>query len=406
MNSSPPRLDLQPSASKRWLSCRGSPGFLAAHAAEIPDEPPASWTQEGIEAHELAAALLRGQPLPEDTDIVLATNVMEYVKFVQDKVGDGALMVEQKVPLFYMPDRHGYIDAGIVNTQGIYIADYKNGEGVSVEAKENSQLAIYGLSFVDWLQESGLYVKFPGTTLVTLAIYQPRARDKRTVRIWALTLEALEGFCHGIDVVAQGIQDDPDHQPFAPSDDNCRFCPASRVPGLCPHRTGQLLGELPPDAVVALQTVQTEKPVMPDVNTFTPEQLGRIVRAGGALKKFIDGCRDRAFALANAGTPIPGCKLVEGKTNRAWVDLPRAEELLRQKFSVDEVAPRSFVSPAGAEKLLKGQEVSTRFKNLMSKLITKPPGEPTLVSADDPRPAFDLNPVSELKNLNETSMLE
>ena len=390
------RLSLQPSSASRWLTCRASPGFIAAHASEIPEET-STWADEGTQAHEWAAKLLRNELLPPEADTEMVLHVKAYADFVRDKVNGGSLFVEQKVPLFYMPARNGYVDSCAVSTQRIYITDLKYGEGISVEAQKNPQLAIYGLSMIQFLEKGGLYDAFLDSTLVTLGIFQPRARDKRVIRLWALSLLELKEFCSPITVTATDIQQSPDKQPFAPSDSTCRFCPVGKA-GICPHRTGQLLGKLPP--TVTAQIITT-----PDVNSLTLEQVGRIVQAGNALKKFIDSVREHAFALANAGTKVPGCKLVQGKGSRAWTDDARARELLAQKFAIDIYAPRETVSVAAAEKLLKPLELSTKYKNCVNAIVAKSDGKPTLVSDDDPRDAIDSNPVSELQNLDQPQNL-
>lgn len=397
-------LTLRPSDAKRWMSCRGSPGLLAAHADQIPEEPKAGYTDEGIAAHEMAAAMLRNELLPADSDVEMAATVSTYANFVRDKVDGGTLFVEQKLPLFYMPERHGFVDAGIINSKGIYIVNLKYGEGVSVEAQKNEQLGIYGRSFVAWLEDSGLFDTFPDSTMVILAIFQPRARDKRVTRLWATKVGELREFTGKIDLAAHQIVTDPVNQPFAPSDDNCRFCPANRVGekwGGCPHRNRQLMGELPKEALATLSSVQPEA-ALPSIDQLSMDQVSKIVRAGNALKKWIDDVRKHAYDIATKGTPIPGCKLVTGKSNRVWIDEERARELLMQKFSVNQVAPRSLVSVAQAEKLLKGQEVSTKFSNLMKAIIAKPEGSATLVPDDDPRPAIDADPLKEIKILNDS----
>ena len=393
-NSSHSQLDLAPSGSGRWTVCRASPGFIQAHAAEIPEET-SVWADEGTLAHEVGAAILTNAALPEDANAEQLQVATDYAKFVRERVEGGTLIVEQKVPLFYMPERTGRIDSAIINAKGIAITDLKYGAGVSVEAQGNTQLAIYGLSFILWLRSEGLTDVLPVSTPVVLAIYQPRARDKRTVRLWALTLGELNVFCGTIAGIADLIQKDPEHQEFSPSDKTCQFCPAQSI---CKARTASLFSELPAVVQAPLEAVLS----FPTIGSLTPEQLGRIVRAQGPIEHFLEDVRDHAYALASQGTPVPGCKLVAGKSNRAWSDEARAEDLLRQKMSIDVCMPRKLVSVAQAEKLLKGTELSTKYANLIKSVIVKPEGKPTLVSEDDPRDALDLNPVKELTAIEDS----
>jgi hypothetical protein len=388
-------LNLNPSGAHTWLACRAQPGFLVEHADELPEEVVAPWTEDGIKAHDLGANLLMGLPVNlEDYPPEMLTNVNGYVAFVRENVEGGMLSVEKKVPLWYMPSRNGKVDAAIVNHGGIYIVDYKNGVGVSVEARNNPQLAIYGNSFRLWLESTGLCDEpFADQTLVTLVIYQPQARDGRVTRLWCTSVGELKTFCAPIEETAKSIQADPANQPFAPSDDVCRFCPAAKVPGLCKARSGSLMEQLP------AEVEEVVKPLLfPDVGKLTPTQLGKIVRAQSQIEAFLEQVRAQAFVLASAGTQVPGCKLVAGISRRAWKDEAEAERLLRQKFTIDQCMPRTLVSVPQSEKLFKGMDLSTKYKNLISAVVEKPAGKPTLVSADDPRD--ELNPVSELRNLD------
>lgn len=381
------KLSLQPSAASRWLKCKASPGFIQQHADAIPDDS-SEWADEGTQAHDLGACLLKNTAdRPIVSDEMLA-HVSEYVDFVRAKVEpDHTLFVEQKVPLFYMPDRHGYVDAAVIGPKSIYIADLKYGVGVSVEAKKNAQLAIYGLSFIDYLISSGLYDSFDPNTLVTLAIYQPRARDGRVTRLWPLSLSELLDFCAEILATAKAIQEDPLNQPFAPSEDPycASFCPAN---GLCGERAKHLLAGVPAEVAKPLESVLT----LPDVAKLDVETLAKIVLAAKPLEAFFESARKRAYGLLEGGTVVPGCKLVQGRGSRSWKDEAEARRLLMLKFPVDECAPRELVSPAGAEKLLKKIEVSTKFTNLLQAQIKENDGKLTLVPESDPRPA--LNPAA------------
>lgn len=376
------RLALQPSSASRWTVCKASPGFIVRMADQIQDES-SEWADEGKDAHDLGAKMLRNEPWTEArTDMVVA--VQSYVDFVRDKVQPGTtLFVEQKVPLFYHEERNGYIDAAIIGEKSIYIADLKYGTGISVEAKKNKQLAIYGLSFIKHLVDTGLYDSFAPDTLVTLAIFQPRARDGRVTRIWPLTFSELLDFCAEIQAVASDILANPDAQPFHVDDDTCRFCPANSV---CGERAKALLGDMPPEVQKPLEAVLT----LPDVGSLSVETLAKIVLASKPLEKFFEAARARAFGILEGGTTVPGLKLVQGRSSRSWKDEAEVKRLLLLKLPVDEAAPRELVSPAQAEKLLKAVKPGTRFENLLNAQIVKKTGGPTLVPDSDSRPALEL----------------
>ena len=142
--STPTHSRFPPSSASRWTECTASISFVEANASRLPPEG-SVFADEGTKAHELAAKLLTGATRLLDTqDADMITHVRDYVEFVRDKVAPGdRLMVERRVPLFYLPEQRGTTDAAIIGPKGIYIADLKYGAGVSVYAKDNKQLAIY-----------------------------------------------------------------------------------------------------------------------------------------------------------------------------------------------------------------------------------------------------------------------
>ena len=60
---------------------------------------------------------------------------------------------------------------------------------------------------------------------------------------------------------------------------------------------------------------------------------------------------------------------------------------------------KALISPAAAEKLLKGRELSKRFSNALSSLIVKPPGKPSLVPITDKRTALSFDPSAGLSDM-------
>jgi len=84
-----------------------------------------------------------------------------------------------------------------------------------------------------------------------------------------------------------------------------------------------------------------------------------------------------------AGREIPGFKLVEGRSLRTWKDQMTAlHELEAFGLGEDDLYAKKFVSPAQAEKTLKGKKVSAK---LIEHLITKPPGKTTFAPESDSR---------------------
>ncbi len=89
-----------------------------------------------------------------------------------------------------------------------------------------------------------------------------------------------------------------------------------------------------------------------------------------------------------AGEPLPGYKLVAGRANRKWTDVAAVlKKMKKLGFKEDEYAPRELVSPARAEKLFKKTKQMQKF-GIISELMERPQGKPSIATSDDPRPEF------------------
>lgn len=391
---------LPPSSASRWSVCTASVQFIEANAAILPQEG-GEFADEGTTAHAVAAHLLGKGAMPdlssytERQQAEMKQYAKEYVEFVLDKVRPGdRLVVEQRVSLFYLPTQRGTVDAAIISPNGdIYICDLKYGAGVSVYAKENKQLSSYAESLIRELEE---VQDVPDTGLVTLAIYQPRDRnDSDPARIWALRRGELRTFAEAeIGAPAQLILSGGKTQFVADHDKQCRFCPAK---GICRAYGTHGLEALPGASIEAIEQV-----VLPDPTSLPREQRLKVIAARKALEGWLEAVENQEMTELMAGAPRLGFKLVEGKTNRQWRDEMEADKLLANYLSAEERRkPWEVVSPAQAEKALKGKELSTKFQNLFNAAITRPPGKPSLVPESDKRPALEFNPSAGLHNQDE-----
>jgi hypothetical protein len=253
-----------------------------------------------------------------------------------------------------------------------------------VEAEGNTQLAIYAESLIQsWEQ----VMDFPVHLTVTLSIIQPRDRNNpEPVRVWTMTRQELSEFTAKLAAKAELALTGKGE--FVPDDKACQFCPAK---GICAAYATRGLVALPEPARVI---------ELPHPGTLTREQRVQALKAKKVLAQWMEALEDQEIHDLSNGAEPAGLKLVEGKSNRKWANVDDALKLLSNHLSLDEMRPREeIISPAAAERLLKGIKLSTRFTNRMETLITRPEGKPTLVSADDPRPALSLTPTNGLKPL-------
>lgn len=434
---------LSPSSAARWLRCPASVGFVDQLRAEgkIPAEERSEFTDEGTIAHEFAAKALEhfdaGLDFDWETipDAVMRSHVRAYYDLVTSKVtGDGQLYVERRMPLFYgyrgapgeqvwvietekgifmLEDSQGFSqwpvfstyedakayfdqhlapqgywieqcgtsDAIVLTDEALFIIDLKYGQGVSVEANDNDQLAIYAESFI---RERGLRANLPPQFSVVPIIFQPRAREGAPVREWFTSLGELDEKATQMGAVARQIANQGDERVkrvgFCAGDKQCRFCPARK---LCKHYADHCTLDVAVEFADCEQTVALDAP-----NELSEADIARIAKVAldGKFVKWLNAVADYALELRLAGKlEGSGLKAVYSTPRRQWTDEDAAAKLLRNYLSIDEAQPRSVVSPSQAEKLLAAHEVSTKFENKMQALITKPQGQPTLAFASDKR---------------------
>lgn len=382
--SNPRRPSLRPSGAKRWLSCKASPGLIS-RLVGVPEDS-GSYANEGTKAHELAAAcLLKGWDGELFDDKEMLGHVRGYYDLVVGHAKGNVIAVEQPLPLWYDPaSPPGTTDAIIVQEDGkrVFIDDLKYGAGVSIQAKQNPQLAIYARSAMEYYGET---YPFTDSTLVTLCIYQPRIVGEEPVRLWALSYKELKAFCAEIETTAHSILADPFNQPYAPSDEACQFCPAQAV---CKARAEYLLGELPLNDAEELLESQSPPPELPSPELLTLEQLAKVVGVSKHLVKWLNDCKEHGEKLLTEGKPFPGFKLVAGKSNRAWTDEADAEKFLRGMFRREAIYTEKLVSPTQAEKMMNAKTTRDRSWTRFAELVTKPVGGPSMVPQDDPREAI------------------
>ncbi len=135
---------------------------------------------------------------------------------------------------------------------------------------------------------------------------------------------------------------------------------------------------------------------------ITRAQRQRILAVKPLVIAWLEAIENQEVAELLNGAPPDKFKLVEGKTNRQWVDEAKVKILLETHLKPEQVTPPvtpSVVSPAQAEKLLKGIKTSQEFNASLSALITKPEGRPTLVPVGDNRPALMFNPTEGLSKI-------
>ena len=361
---------LSASASHRWLACPPS----ARLCAEIPDEE-SPYARQGTDAHELCQYLVEKElgrdvtdPTPnlEFYDAEMQEAAEGYCSFVMEQIAkakelctDPLVCVEQKLDYSkWVQDGFGTGDCVIVADDTLHIIDMKYGVGVLVSAAGedgtgNSQLKCYALGALDTFGE--LY----DIRRIRLSIYQPRRENIDTFEMsteellkWAdevlsprakLAYEGKGEFCAG---------------------EHCRFC---RIKATCRKR--------------AAYSLELAKYEFAEAPSLTTEEIAVILPQIDTLVSWADDIKAYALEQALSGTSYPGFKLVEGRSVRKYTD----EAAVINAVASEGFDPfeKKLLGITAMQKLLG----KTKFDELLSGLVEKPKGKPTLVPESDKRPA-------------------
>lgn len=361
---------LSASASSRWLHCTPS----ARLEKKFPDAS-SLYAEEGTQAHAYAEQFLNLFLKTGKTTVAIKDNaemqeaVQIYVNICVEKINeartaspDAQIKVEQRLDFSrWVPEGFGTGDMVMVSDKYFEVVDLKYGKGVPVSAVNNSQMRLYAL---------GMYEAFGylyGADEVRMTIVQPRLDSVSTETI---SVEDLLTWGEEVKKKAKIA--------FAGKGDfcagnHCRFCKARNT---CRVHAEYELKNVKED----LQTAELEDFEISDI----------LLRAKN-IKTWLDGLESYALGKALDGYDWPGMKLVEGRSNRKITDdTIAANNLLNAGFGADKIyKPQALRSITDLEKLC-GKKM---FSELMSGVIEKPPGKPTLVSADDKRQAIELQNV-------------
>lgn len=396
----PKSLSLSPSSATTWSVCTAQPGFVYDNWELIPPQD-TSYSVEGTTAHAYNESVLLNEEPPLGVTEEMTRHGARYVEYARSLSGDDEY-VEMKLPLYYQAERNGIVDYVKVAIDGseIHILDYKYGFK-PVYAVRNKQLAIYGKNVITHLGD--LY-PFSADTKVTLHIDQPRVYDEPST--WMLTLEELDAFlAENIDPAVDTIiyfNESATKPEFAPSDEVCHFCPAA---SFCIARAQWLAKDFEPiDAVLRDPASVIEDPT--EVVGFAPPETMDDIHLQAALSiadsaiKWFGNVRDYVKARLLDDKPVEGFKLVEGKGSRNWGDEQAAEKFLRRHLKVDGAFTKKLLSPAAAEKALKGK-LTARSQKILDSLIVRRDGKATLVPESDSRPSLT-TPEEQFEDLDGT----
>lgn len=354
---------LSASSSGRWLHCPPS----AKLNAKVKDAS-SPYAQEGTDAHvlceyKLKAALHMAAEDPRDELTMLTPemeeasdayvdHILEILEGVKRVTPDPMVMIEQRLDYSeYVPEGFGTADCIILADDTLHLIDFKYGMGVLVDAEMNSQLMLYALA------ASSLFECLYDFKGVSMTIFQPR-RDN----ISTFTMSKSDLYTWAEDVVRPIAKLAYEGKGDFDAGTWCQFC---KVKATCEERAEMNLS--------LAQKEFSRPPLLSD------EEIEEILGQLDEIVAWAKDLKDYALEAAVSGKKWQGYKLVEGRSNR--------------KYTSDEKVAQT-VEDAGFdpyEKKLLGITAMTkllgkkRFNELLSELVYKPQGKPTLVPISDRR---------------------
>lgn len=374
---------LSPSGASRWTVCTRS----ARLEQGFPDRAGED-AKKGTVAHVLAENLIKrelkliteiryllvlseiqsivdanGNPYYDTEMLAYCEDYRDYVIEVYNraraKTPDTIILLEQSLDLqAYIPEGFGTADVIIIADGTLYFIDLKYGKGVEVSAIENAQMKVYSL---------GALVKYDlvySIDNVHMTIYQPRINN---ISEWEISAEALYDwgatFLRPQALLAFAGEGD-----FVPGEKQCKFCRAKPMCKALADYNMELAGE-----------------VFKDITLLSDMEVADILSRAKLFTDWITSLKDYALEQAvTNGKKWPGFKVVEGRSNRKYIDAKVVIERLKENGFDETVIfkPQELLGITA----LQGAIGKPVFASTVEPLLIKPQGKPTLVLLDDKRP--------------------
>lgn len=396
---------LSASSSKQWLHCPPSVRLQE----NFPNES-SVYAEEGTFAHEICEYKVRKylhervkHPQSEEFDTeeieqitdVYAEFVISIIEQMRENGCEPLAFVEERVDYSHIaPSGFGTADMLIIgkdeNGRGLlHVCDFKTGKGVFVDADHNSQMMLYAIGAL------AAYGFLYDIEIVRMSIIQPRLDNIST---FECSRQELEDWGESIKPTALlAFEGKGEQHPG----DWCRFCRAKPVCKACADEALALCREdfLDLDAGAFDDTAEESDMTAPyeaDTNTAVFKQPGLIPIAELAeilpTLNRISSWIEAVFAFVsseaiNHGVPIPGYKVVEGRSKRIFTDTKAVVDTAVQNGYTD-LYKQTLITLTEFEKMMSKK----KFNELLGAYVAKPPGKLALVPESDPREPVDLTP--------------
>lgn len=366
------------------------------------------YAAEGTFAHEVCEYKVRKylkervkRPQSEEYDTeeieqitdVYAEFVISIIEQMKENGCEPLAFVEERVDYSHIaPSGFGTADMLIIgkDEQGrgiLHVCDFKTGAGVFVDADHNSQMMLYAIGAL------AAYGFLYDIEIVRMSIIQPRLDNIST---FECSRAELEEWGESIKPIAKLAYEGKGEQ--SPGD-WCRFCRAKPVCKACADEALALCREdfLDLDAgafddtaeesdMTAPYEADTQTAVFKQPGLIPINELAEILPTLNRISSWIEAVFAFVSSEAiNHGVPIPGYKVVEGRSKRVFTDTKAVVDTAVQNGYTD-LYKQTLITLTEFEKMM-GKK---KFNELFGQYVAKPPGKLALVPESDPREPVDL----------------
>ncbi|WP_324664620.1 DUF2800 domain-containing protein [Dehalococcoides mccartyi] len=358
---------LSASSSHRWLNCPPS-----ARLCEQYEDKGSDYAAEGTEAHTLGeyklktllgikakdptSALTRFSEEMDECANGYSAYILELVETAKQTCADPVVLIEQHLDFSkYVEEGFGTGDCVIIADGTLHIVDYKHGQGVLVEAADNPQMKLYALGALELFD--GIY----DINEVSMTIYQPRRDNISTHTVFKESLyQWAEDVLKPTAEIAYAGKGNYNCGEW------CQFCKAKYE---CRKRA---------ERNMELAKMDFKRPPL-----LEDDEIESILGKIDDLVSWASDIKDYALQAALGGKLWQGWKVVEGKSNRKYVN----EDAVAKAVTTAGYDPyyTSVMGITAMEKTLG----KAKFAELLGGLVEKPQGKPTLVPEGDKRPAIN-----------------
>lgn len=357
---------LSASSSHRWLACPPS----ARLTEGMPDKS-SSFAEQGTDAHSLCEYKLHvalGEPAKGPTknlsffDEEMAECSDMYVQFVMEQLAkakeacrDPIVLVEQRLDFSkWVPQGFGTGDCVVAADGTLFVIDFKYGLGVLVEAERNPQMMCYALGALSLLD--GIY----DIKKISMTIFQPR---REHVSTYEMKKADLLSWADKVLAPTAALAMKGEGEFKAGS--HCQFCKAKAN---CRKRAEYNLELARYDFAMPAE--------------LTDAEVEAVLSKADDLASWAADVKEYALQKAVSGKTWKDWKVVEGRSVRKYANETAVAETVKEAGY--DPYEQKVLGITDMTRLL-GRR---KFDELLSGMIVKPEGKPTLVPLSDKRPAM------------------